>query len=105
MRLRVCDGERERTAPASLELVEEAFTLLPIRDGYEIAVADGERWIAAIAVQNQPAEEVEFLVSGVTGDSTPPSGRVSRSEALRRFRDFVQRKHRPLQADNRLPQV
>jgi hypothetical protein len=90
MRLRICDGERERTAPASLDLVEEAFTLLPIGDGYEIAVADGERWIAAIAVQNRPAEEVEFLLSGVDGDATPPSGRVSRSEALKRFRDFIQ---------------
>lgn len=90
MRLRICDGERERTTPASLELVEEAFTLLPISDGYEIAVADGERWIAAIAVQNRLAEEVEFLLSGGTGDATPPSGRVGRSEALRRFRDFIQ---------------
>jgi hypothetical protein len=38
MRLRVCDGERERVTPATVELVEEAFAPgVAVRDGFEIA--------------------------------------------------------------------
>jgi hypothetical protein len=88
MRLRICDGERERTSPASIELIEEAFApATPIREGSEIALADGERWIAAVAVGQGTKEQ--FLLSGATGQSDPPSGRVARSEALRRFREFL----------------
>jgi hypothetical protein len=90
MKLRVCDGERERTAPASLELVEEAFAQNPISDGHEIALADGERWIAAVAVLKPPDGEAEFLVSGETRNEVPLSGRTSRSEALQRFRYFLE---------------
>lgn len=89
MRLRVCDGKRERTAPASLELVEEAFAQRPMSDGHEIALADGGRWIAAVAVLTPPGGETEFLLSGETGDLLPVSGRSSRSEAARRFREFI----------------
>jgi hypothetical protein len=91
MRLRICDGERERIVPASIELVEEAFSQdASLREGAEIALAEGERWIAAIAVGPSPAgSDAEFLLSGGTGETAPPTGRVSRSEALRRFRDFV----------------
>lgn len=91
MKLRICDGERERFAPASIELVEEAFAQgVPMREGAEIALADGERWIAAIAVgRSATGSDAEFLLSGMTGGAEPPSGRVSRSEALSRFREFV----------------
>ena len=89
MRLRICDGQRERTAPASLELVEEAFTPVKISDGYEVALADGDRWIAAVAVGSQPSDNPEFLLTGADDRGTPATGRVSRSEALRQFRDFV----------------
>jgi len=92
MRLRICDGERERITSASIELIEEAFApVAPIPQGLEIALADGERWIAAIAIATRCEEEgePEFLLSGVTGQAPPPSGRVSRSEALRQFREFA----------------
>jgi hypothetical protein len=89
MRLRICDGQRERTAPASLELVEEAFTPPEISDGYEVALADGDRWIAAVAVTSRPSGDAEFLLTGADGHGSPAGGRVSRSEALRQFRDFV----------------
>lgn len=90
MKLRICDGERERIAPASIELVEEAFAQgVPMREGAEIALADGERWIAAIAVGPSATGSDEFLLSGMTGGAAPPSGRVSRTEALSRFREFV----------------
>ena len=92
MRLRICDGERERTTPATIELVEEAFAPgVPVREGSEIAVADGDRWIAAIAVGSGISAdgESDFLLSGMTSEADPPSGRVSRPEALRRFREFV----------------
>lgn len=90
MRLRICDGERERTGPASLELVEEAFAQHPIGEGHEIALADGARWLAAVAVLKRPGGEVEFVVSGETGDGASISGRISRSEAVQRFREFLE---------------
>ncbi|HEX7337568.1 MAG TPA: hypothetical protein VF252_10210 [Gemmatimonadales bacterium] len=89
MRLRICDGERERTAPASLELVQEAFAQHPVGEGHEIALADGARWLAAVAVLKQPGGEVEYVVSGETGNEAPISGRLSRSEAVQRFREFL----------------
>jgi hypothetical protein len=89
MRLRICDGQRERTAPASLELVEEAFTPVEISDGYEVALADGDRWLAAVAVNSRPDGDPEFLLTGAGSHGAPAGGRVSRSEALRQFRDFV----------------
>lgn len=89
MRLRVCDGERERTAPASLELVESAFAVRPVPAGYEVGLSDGERWIAAVAVDGAAGEGARFLLSGVTAPGDPPSGRVSHPEALKRFREFI----------------
>jgi hypothetical protein len=48
MNLRICDGERERRVPASVELVEQAFASgVPIREGTEITLVEGERWLAA----------------------------------------------------------
>jgi hypothetical protein len=51
MKLRVCDPGRERIVPASLELVERTFAPdASINDGTEITLAEGERWLAAIAI-------------------------------------------------------
>jgi hypothetical protein len=94
MNLRICDGERERRVPASIELVEQAFAPgVPIREGTEITLVEGERWLAALAVSGPEAgtgeEAGEFLLSGATGEAAEPSGRMGRSEVLRQFRRFV----------------
>ena len=94
MNLRICDGERERKVPASVELVEQAFAPgVSIREGTEITLVEGERWLAALAVSAPAAgtgeEAAEFLLSGATGEPTEPSGRVGRTEVLRQFRQFV----------------
>jgi hypothetical protein len=94
MNLRICDGERERKVPASIELVEQAFAPgVPIREGTEITLTDGERWLAAVSVGPPMVaaggEAAEFLISGATGEAAEPFGRVRRSEALRHFRRFV----------------
>jgi hypothetical protein len=93
MRLRICDGERERILPASVEAVEQTFAPeATIREGTEITLADGERWVAALAVGAQAGggpECEEFLLSGDTAEHGPLSGRVLRDEVLQRFREFV----------------
>jgi hypothetical protein len=89
MKLRICDAGRERIVPASLELVERTFAPgASINDGTEITLAEGERWLAAIAI-GSPAAVDEFLLSGAVGDTAPVSSRVRRSEALRHFREFL----------------
>jgi hypothetical protein len=89
MNLRLCDSGQEQILPASIELLERAFAPdAPIRDTTEIALAEGERWIAAVAV-GTPGGPGEFLVTGADGDVPAPSGRVAREEALRRFREFM----------------
>ncbi len=88
MNLRICDSGHEQILPASIELVEQAFAPdARIRDATEIALAEGERWIAAVAVG--PPGPAEFLVTGADGDMPAPSGQVARGEALRRFREFM----------------
>lgn len=95
MKLRICDGERERIVPASLEMV--ALALAPgvtVRMGTEITLVDGGRWLAALAVDTvtpQTGEESEqFLLSGGSGGTAVVTGRLGRSEVLRRFRQFLQ---------------
>jgi hypothetical protein len=89
MNFRVCDSGREHVMPASIELVEQAFAPdATIRDATEISLADGERWIAAVAV-GASGGPGEFLVTGADGDLATPSGRMARGEALRRFREFM----------------
>jgi hypothetical protein len=89
MKLRICDGGRERIIPASLEVVEQAFAPeARIADSTEIAVADGARWLAALVVQ-MPGEPETFLLSGELGPAGAVSDRVDRAGALQRFRDFV----------------
>ena len=89
MNLRICDSGHEQILPASIELVEQAFAPdATIRDGTEIALAEGERWIAAVAV-GPPGGPAEFLVTGADGDMPAPSGQMARGEALRRFQEFM----------------
>src|SRR5213080_2060631 len=89
MKLRICDAGRERIVPASLELLERTFAPgASINDGTEITLAEGERWPAAIAIGAAGAAD-EFLLSGAAGEAAPVSTRVTRNEALRRFRVFV----------------
>ncbi len=89
MKLRICDAGRERIVPASLELVERTFApSASIDDGTEITLAEGERWLAAIAIGAAGAAD-EFLLSGADGEAAPVSSRAARSEALCRFREFL----------------
>ena len=89
MNLRICDSGHEQILPASIELVEQAFAPdAPIKDATEIALAEGERWIAAVAV-GAPGGPAEFLVTGAEGEVAAPSARVARQEALQRFREFM----------------
>jgi hypothetical protein len=89
MKLRICDAGRERLVPASLEQVEQTFaSSASLNDGTEITLAEGERWLAAIVVGTAGSAD-EFLVSGAAGEAAPVSGRAARSEALRRFREFL----------------
>jgi hypothetical protein len=95
MKLRICDGEHESIVPASLETVEQAFsaaTAVPV--GTEIALADGARWLAALALEPpapRPGEEpLQFLLSGGTSGRAVVSGRLGRTEVLRRFRAFIE---------------
>jgi hypothetical protein len=74
MKLRVCDAGRERIVPTSVDLVERTFApSAVINDGTEITLTEGERWLAAIVI----------------GAADAVSSRVTRSEALRQFREFV----------------
>lgn len=89
MNLRICDGGRERIVSASLELVEQTFAPeATIADGTEIGLADGARWLVALAV-HAPGEPEEFLLSGDLGSGDMVSGRARRPVVLQRFRDFV----------------
>ncbi|HEU4473634.1 MAG TPA: hypothetical protein VFR72_02290 [Gemmatimonadales bacterium] len=89
MILRVCDNGRERIVPASAELVEQVFAPeVPIADGTEITLAEGDRWLAAVAV-GEPGEAGEFLLSGAEGETPTVSGQATRDVALRRFREFL----------------
>ncbi len=88
MRLRICDGGHERLVPASLELVERVFAPdAAIADGTEIGVADGARWLVAMAVQAPDGEAV--LLSGESTGGESVAGRVDRATALQRFREFL----------------
>jgi hypothetical protein len=89
MILRICDNGREQIVPASSELVEQVFAPdAPIADGTEITLAEGERWLAALAV-GTPGGPAEFLLSGAIGEAATVSGQAGRSDVLRRFREFL----------------
>ena len=89
--LRICDNGNERVVPASAEVVEQVFSPdTSIADGTEITVADGDRWLAAVAV-GAPGSAGEFLLSGAEGERPTASGQAGRGDTLRRFRDFLAR--------------
>lgn len=91
MILRICDNGREQIVPASRELVEQAFAPdASIADGTEITLAEGDRWLAALAV-GTPGGSAEFLLSGAVGETATVSGQAGRGDALRRFREFLTR--------------
>ena len=56
-----------------------------------LRICDGERWVAAVAVLKPQDGEPEFLGSGETGSEVFVSTRTTRSEAMRRFRDFLEK--------------
>lgn len=91
MILRICDNGREQVVPASRELVEQVFAPnASITDGTEITLAEGDRWLAAVAV-GVVGGTAEFLLSGAVGETATVSGQAGRSDALRRFREFLSR--------------
>jgi hypothetical protein len=92
MILRICDNGREQIVPASPERVELVFAPeAPIADGTEITLAEGERWLTALAV-GAPGGPAEFLLSGAIGERATVSGQAGRSDALRRFHEFLSRR-------------
>jgi hypothetical protein len=89
MILRICDTGNERIEPASPERVTQVFAPdATIADGTEITVAEGERWLTAMAV-GAPGSAAELLMSGADGETATISGTAARPEALRLFRDFM----------------
>jgi hypothetical protein len=95
MKLRICVGEQESIVPASLDMVERAFAAeTAVRIGTEITLADGARWLAALALEpptpRAGEEPLQFLLSGGTSGRAVVSGRLGRSEVLRRFRAFLE---------------
>lgn len=89
MILRICDNGNEQVEPASPERVTEVFAPdAPIADGTEITVAEGERWLTAMAV-GAAGSPTELLMSGADGETATISGVAARPEALRLFREFM----------------
>jgi hypothetical protein len=89
MILRICDNGNEHIEPASAARVDEVLApAAPIADGTEITLAEGERWLTAMVV-GPPGTPAELLMSGADGDAATVSGIAARSEALRRFREFL----------------
>ena len=71
MQVRICDGGRESVLPASMEVVEQAFALEP-------------------GVVRQGEEPLQFLLSGGNAGTAVVTGRLGRTEVLRRFRHFIE---------------
>ena len=89
MNLRNCDNGNEQIEPASPDRVTRVFAPdAAIADGTEITVAEGERWLTAMAV-GAPGSATELLMSGADGETPTVSGIAARSEALRLFREFM----------------
>jgi hypothetical protein len=89
MILRICDNGNERLEPGSPERVAQVLAPdAPIADGTEITVAEGERWLTALAV-GMPGTPAELLMSGADGDTATVSGMAGRPEALRLFHEFM----------------
>lgn len=89
MILRICDNGNEQVGPALPERVDRVFAPdAPIAGGTEITVVEGDRWLTAMVV-GAPGEPTELLLSGADGETPTVSGIAARSEALRRFREFM----------------
>jgi hypothetical protein len=89
MILRICDNGNEQVEPASPARVDQVFAPdAPIADGTEITVAEGDRWLTAMAV-GAAGTATELLLSGADGETPTVSGIAARSEALRLFREFM----------------
>jgi hypothetical protein len=89
MILRVCDNGQERLEPASAERLDQVLAPgAAIADGTEITLAEGERWLTALAV-GEPGTRGELLMSGADGETPTVSGTASRPEALGLFREFL----------------
>ncbi len=89
MILRICDNGDERIEPASAELVARVFAPdASLADGTEITLAEGSRWLTAMAV-GPPGSAAELLMSGADGEAATVSGTAARQEALRLFREFM----------------
>lgn len=89
MILRICVDGTERLEPASPARIDAVFAPdAPIAEGTEISLADGERWVAALAV-GAPGGPAELLMSGADGETATVSGTAPRPEALRLFREFL----------------
>jgi hypothetical protein len=100
MKLCIFEGGRESVMPASIETVERAFARNEaVRIGTEITLADGARWLAALALEASAPrageEPLQFLLSGGTSGRAVVSGRLGRSEVLRRFRAFIEETEPP----------
>ena len=89
MILRICDNGSEQVESASPARVSQVFAPdAPIAEGTEITVAEGDRWLTAMAV-GEAGTPTELLVSGAVGETATISGIAARSEALRLFREFM----------------
>jgi hypothetical protein len=89
MNLRICDDGAARLAPASIELLERTFAPeAPVAGGTEITLADGGRWLAAIAV-GRTGQAGEFLLAADLGNNGRLVDLVGRDEALQQFRSFL----------------
>jgi len=94
MILRICDGERERITPASIDLVEQAFAPgMALRIGTEISLVEGDCWLVALAIGASESPTgggtEEFLLTSANGNDAALTGPLGRREVLQRFREFV----------------
>ena len=94
MRLRICDGIGERIEPASVTAVERVFAPgSAIRAGTEISLTVEGVSLVAVALDTREAdaegEAGQFRLLRVNREHASLAGPVSRSEALRQFRQWV----------------
>ena len=94
MKLRICDGNGERILPASVTALERVFAPgVPITAGTEISLTAEGVSLVAVALDSHEAdakgEAGQFRLMIVNPEHASLAGPLSRSEALRQFRQFV----------------
>ena len=94
MRLRICDGNGERIESASAAAVERIFTPgAAIRVGTEISLTGEGVSLVAVALDTREAdaegEAGQFRLLSLNPEHASLAGPLSRSEALRQFRQFI----------------